>query len=122
MTMLGSASKPVAIGYLRKDIAGVAQGWNETQIRSTAKRLGYNLAKTVAFGASTEHPIQELIAAARRAKADAAIVPSATHFEDNDIPAELTQVVDVVTVSPEHTYARWALNPTRWSDQTQGPT
>ncbi|WP_405166297.1 hypothetical protein OG203_15135 [Nocardia sp. NBC_01499] len=121
MTMLGSGSKPVAIGYLRKDIAGIAQGWNETQIRNLAKRLGYNLTKTVVFGASTEHPLTDLIAAARRARADAVIVPNATHFDDNEIPCELTRVVDVVTVSPEQTYARWALNPTRWSDTSQGP-
>ncbi len=113
--------KPIAVGYLRKDIAGVAQSWNETQIRSVTRRLGYNLAKTVAFSANTADPVQELIEAARRAKADAVIVPSVTHFEGNAIPGELTQVVDVITVSPEETYARWSLNPTRWSDHTHGP-
>ncbi len=113
--------KPIAVGYLRRDIAGVAQGWNETQIRGVARRLGYNLAKTVVFSAKTANPIPELIATARRAKSDAVIVPSVTHFERNAIPDELTQVVDVITVSPEETYARWSLNPTRWSDHTQGP-
>ncbi|CAM4097444.1 hypothetical protein NONI108955_08790 [Nocardia ninae] len=113
--------KPIAVGYLRRDIAGVAQPWNETQIRSTARRLGYNLAKTVVFGANTADPVQELIEAARRAKADAVIVPSVTHFEGNAVPDDLTQVVDVVTVSPEQTYARWTLKPTRWSDHTPGP-
>ncbi len=119
---LSSETKPVAIGYLRRDIVGVAQGWNETQIRSVARRLGYNLAKTVVFSAKTTNPIPELIAVARRGKADAVIVPSATHFDGDAIPDELTQVVDVITVSPEETYARWTLNPTRWSDQAQGPT
>ncbi|CAM4518785.1 hypothetical protein NONI108955_41115 [Nocardia ninae] len=114
--------KPIAVGYLRRDIAGVAQPWNETQIRSLARRLGYNLAKTVVFGASTAHPVPELIEAARRAKADAVIVPSVTHFDGNAVPGELTRVVDVVTVSPEETYARWSLNPTRWSDHTPDPT
>ncbi|PXX59842.1 hypothetical protein DFR70_111229 [Nocardia tenerifensis] len=113
--------KPVAIGYLRRDKAGVAQQWNETEIRSLAKRLGYNLTKTVVFSANTAQPILELIQAARRAKADAVIVPSTTHFDGDSVPGELTKVVDVVTVSPEQTYARWALNPTRWSDPSQDP-
>ncbi|WP_228541807.1 hypothetical protein [Nocardia sp. XZ_19_369] len=86
-----------------------------------ARRLGYNLAKTVAFSEKTADPIQELIEAARRATADAVIVPSVTHFEGNAIPGELTQVVDVITVSPEETYARWSLNPTRWSSDTPDP-
>ncbi|WP_378733670.1 hypothetical protein [Nocardia brasiliensis] len=115
------SGKPTAVGYLREDIAGVAQAWNETQMRSLAKRLGYNLTKTVVFGANTEHPIPELISVARQVKADAVVVPSVTHFDGNAVPDELTRVADVVTVSPEQTYARWTLKPTRWSDHSQDP-
>ncbi|MGK8522028.1 hypothetical protein ACRS6B_10970 [Nocardia asteroides] len=43
----------------------------------------------------------------RRVDADAVIVPGVRHF-GFDVPSELVQVVDVVTVSPENTYARWA--------------
>lgn len=104
----------VAVGYLRKDVSGVAQGWHETQIRVTAKRSGYNLAKTVVLSAKTENPIAELIETGRRVKAHAVIVPSAAHFEGEVIPDELTRVMDVVCVVTERTYRRWTLNPQRW--------
>lgn len=119
--MMLCACKPVAVGYLRKDVSGVAQSWNESQLRSLAKRLGYNLAKTVVFGAKTADPISGLIEAARRVKADAVIVPSTAHFDGEVIPDALTRVLDVVSVTPEHTYARWTLNPARWSDGPNEP-
>ncbi|WP_228833756.1 hypothetical protein [Nocardia brasiliensis] len=115
--MMLNSLKPIAVGYIRKDIAGVAQAWNETQIRSLAKRSGYNLAKTVVLGAKTEHPVADLIEAGRRAKAHAVIVPSSAHFDGEVIPDELTRVMDVVSVTPERIYARWTLNPQRWSDE-----
>jgi hypothetical protein len=31
---------PTAIGYVRKDISGTRQQWDETQVRSLARRLG----------------------------------------------------------------------------------
>ncbi|MFB8281871.1 hypothetical protein [Nocardia colli] len=107
--------KPVALGYLRKDVSGVAQTWHENQIRSLAKRSGYNLAKIIVFSADTEQPIDALIGAARRIGADAVFTFSAAHFDEEGIPSELTKVVDVVTVSPEHTHARWSLHPSRWN-------
>jgi hypothetical protein len=35
------------------------------------------------------------------------IVPSVRHF-GGEVPSELVEVVDVITVNPVHTYARWA--------------
>ncbi|MGW0248820.1 hypothetical protein ACWDYH_19515 [Nocardia goodfellowii] len=100
--------QPTALGYLRHDISGISQAWDEIQIRSLAKRLGYDLAKTVAFGARTDRPVARLIEAAETADMDAVLVPSAAHFEDAEIPVELVRVCDVITVSPEANYARWA--------------
>ncbi|MBF6131144.1 hypothetical protein [Nocardia brasiliensis] len=120
MTMPNSL-RPVAIGFIRKDVAGVAQSWNESQIRILAKRSGYNLAKTVVFGAKTEHPIAVLIEAGRRVKAHAVIVPSTAHFDSEVIPDELTRVMDVISVIPERTYSRWTLNPERWSESSKRP-
>lgn len=104
--------RPTAIGYLRRDVSGVSQVWDETQIRSVAKRLGYELAKIVVFGAQTERPVQQLLNAIERVAADAVVIPNLAHLAD-----ELDLVVracDVITVNPENTYARWVLPADRW--------
>jgi hypothetical protein len=99
--------RPTAIGYLRRDVSGVSQTWDEIQIRSVAKRLGYELAKTVVFGPETDSPLSRLMNVVRRVDVDAVIVPSVRHF-GGEVSSELVKVVDVITVSPENTYARWA--------------
>ena len=101
-------ARPTAIGYLRRDVSGISQEWDEIQVRSIAKRLGYDLAKTVVFGCETDHPGRRLLNVVRTIDADVVIVPSAEHF-GGAIPDLLVQACDVVTVSPENTYARWPL-------------
>ncbi|WP_278264058.1 hypothetical protein [Nocardia sp. AG03] len=100
--------KPIAIGYLRADVSGTRQQWDETQIRSLAKRLGYDLAKIVVFTEATEHPAYRLCVCVARVGAEAVIVPGAEHFLGDRIPAEVVAAADVVTVTPEATYARWS--------------
>jgi hypothetical protein len=100
-------ARPTAIGYLRRDVSGVSQTWDEIQIRSLAERLGYELAKTVVFGPETDSTLSRLLNVVRRVDADAVIVPGVRHF-GFEVPPELVKVVDVVTVSPQNTYARWA--------------
>ncbi|MCU1641607.1 MAG: hypothetical protein JWN03_1882 [Nocardia sp.] len=102
---------PTAVGYLRRDVSGIRQDWDETKIRSRAKRLGYDLAKIIVFGPGTDARMQRLIDAVRDADVDAVIVPSAAHFDGAEIPVPLVKVVDVITVDPEETYARWLLPP-----------
>ncbi|MEV2218366.1 hypothetical protein AB0E01_00625 [Nocardia vinacea] len=99
---------PTAIGYLRREVSGISQAWDETHIRSRAKRLGYDLAKTVVFGDATDHPLGRLLTVVLQLDVDAVIVPSAEHF-GGTVPEELVQVCDVITTSPENTYARWAI-------------
>lgn len=94
-----------AIGYVRQDISGCHQQWDETQVRSLAKRLGYNLRKTVVFSDRTDDPVARLRNVATTLGVDAVITPSADHL-GGDVPAELWRAVDVITVSPEWTYAR----------------
>ncbi len=101
---------PAAIGYVRSDISGLRQQWDEIQIRSVARRLGYTLAKTIVSGPYTENPVQRLIDTVQTREAEAVIVPSADHF-DGEVPTELVAVADVITVSPEQTYARWIIPP-----------
>ncbi|MFE9325285.1 hypothetical protein ACIHDR_27095 [Nocardia sp. NPDC052278] len=101
-------ARPTAIGYLRREVSGISQVWDETQIRSRAKRLGYDLAKTVVFGDATDHPMSRLLTVVRQMDVEAVIVPSAEHL-GGTVPDELVKVCDVITVTPENTYARWAI-------------
>ncbi|WP_280244348.1 hypothetical protein [Nocardia abscessus] len=92
---------------MRRDISGVSQTWDESQLRSLAERLGYELAKTVVVGPETDSPVSRLLNVVRRVDVDAVIVPGARHF-GVEVPPELVKVVDVITVDPTKTYARWA--------------
>ncbi len=102
--------RPAAIGYLRRDVSGARQQWDEVLIRSLAQRFGYDLAKTVVFGAETDDVVSRLTGVAERLGMDAVIVPSTAHF-DGDVPDQLVQVCDVITVAPENTYARRLCSP-----------
>ncbi|NNH75021.1 hypothetical protein HLB23_35105 [Nocardia uniformis] len=84
--------QPTAIGYLRRDVSGIRQEWDETHIRSLARRFGYDLAKIVAFGPDTDAPITRLINVARTV--DAVIVPSVEHFDGGAVPGPLVKVAD----------------------------
>ncbi|MFC4375244.1 hypothetical protein ACFO5K_14185 [Nocardia halotolerans] len=97
--------KPPAIGYLRRDISGVAQSWDETQIRSLAERLGYRFTKTVAFSDRTSDPLGRLLDVVSTTEAAAVVTPSLTHL-GQDLPDTLLAACDVVTVSPEITHPR----------------
>lgn len=99
--------KSKALGYVRKDVSGVRQRWDEQQIRSLAGRFGYFLHKTVVFGSYIDDPVGELMCVVERTEAEALFVPSLEHF-DGCVPRALVSVADVVTVVPRYTYARWA--------------
>ncbi|MBF6169911.1 hypothetical protein [Nocardia blacklockiae] len=97
----------LALGYLRTDISRQRQQWDEAQIRSLARRLGYNLCKTIAFSHRTDDPLGQLARAVAGLRAEAVLVPSADHFDCGTIPEELIRITDVITITPQHTYARW---------------
>lgn len=97
--------KPIAIGYLRSDLSGPAQNWDEIRIRSLAKRYGYDLAKTIVFTARTADPLTGLITIVRRINAEAAFVPHRRHL-GVEMPLTLVGTCDVITVDDESTYAR----------------
>lgn len=102
-------AKPPALGYLRKDVSGVSQDWDEAQMRSLAKRLGYELCKTVTFGAGTDAPVDRLVDVVRNFGVDAVITPNLHHF-GNAVPNELVEVCDLITMTPQETYSRSALS------------
>ncbi|WP_433732519.1 hypothetical protein ACQP0C_09500 [Nocardia sp. CA-129566] len=95
--------RPTAIGYLRTDVSGVSQAWDEIQIRSRAMRLGYELAKTVTFGAHTDSPLSRLLNVVRQMDVDAVITPNLEHLGGN-VPAELVRMCEINTVTPPETY------------------
>ena len=72
--------KPIAIGYLRSDLSGAAQNWDEIRIRSLAKRYGYDLAKTIVFTARTADPLTGLITIVQRINAEAVFIPHRRHL------------------------------------------
>ncbi|WP_330181257.1 hypothetical protein OHB26_33510 [Nocardia sp. NBC_01503] len=98
---------PSAIGYLRSDVSGARQQWDENQIRRTAVRFGYDLSKIIVFGGATDQPMKRLRVALDRQNTDAVITPSLRHFEPSEVPEELRAVAAVITVSPEQIFARW---------------
>ncbi|WP_280336126.1 hypothetical protein [Nocardia wallacei] len=98
----------LALGYLRTDVSQLRRQWDEAQIRRLARRLGYTLGTTVTLGDPPGDPTRQLMNVVTAVGADAVAVPSADHFESGAIPAGLVAVTDVITVAPEHTYARWA--------------
>ncbi|MFE3195415.1 hypothetical protein ACFXHA_40880 [Nocardia sp. NPDC059240] len=101
--------RPTAVGYLRSDVSGVQQAWDETQIRSLAGRLGYDFARMVVIdGRTATRLLAGVKATIARLDAEAVFVPCLAHFEGENVPADLVQAVDVITVSPENTHARWS--------------
>lgn len=100
-------SRPVAIGYLRRDVSGTRQPWDEEQIRSLARRFGYDLSRIVAFSNHTDEPHQRLCNVVGRIGATAVFVPSLDHFlTSEEVPATLLTLADIVTVDTRFTYTR----------------
>lgn len=102
--------QPTAIGFLRHDMSGAHQRWDLAQIQHLAKRLGYDLVKTLILDPGDGEVLEEVRAAVAQLEADAVITPSLEHF-DGEVPDGLVQVADVITVNPENTYARWRIPP-----------
>ncbi|MFD7846747.1 hypothetical protein ACFV4K_27905 [Nocardia sp. NPDC059764] len=106
--------RPTCLGYLRTDVSGVAQLWDQSQIRKLATRLGYDFADMVVYDPRFGRPpLARLKAQATRLDAEAVIVPSPEHFEGAEIPGTLVRQLDVITVTPEETYARRMMPPFR---------
>lgn len=104
--------KPTCLGYLRTDVSGMGQLWDETQVRRLAERYGYDLAEVVVYDPkSGRPPLARLKARATRLDAEAVIVPGPEHFTDGQIPRSLVRRLDVITIHPEETHARGAVLP-----------
>ncbi|WP_067825113.1 hypothetical protein [Nocardia inohanensis] len=101
--------RPAALGYLRTDVSGVSQLRDEHQIRSIAKKLGYDFCGVIVYDPRTPRPpLARVKTQVTRLQAEAVITPGPNHFDDDTILRDLVRQVDVITVNPEVTYARWS--------------
>ncbi|WP_245721923.1 hypothetical protein [Nocardia crassostreae] len=99
--------RPTALGYLRADVSGIGQLWDESRIRGLAEKFGYDFAGVVVYDPATGRPpVARLKAQVNRLDAEAVIVPGPEHFEGGRVPESLVRQVDVITVSPQETHAR----------------
>lgn len=93
-----------ALGYLRADISGVHQSWDEIRMRNLASRLGYDLSKIIVFSENTADRIDRLLFAVARNRAEAVFVPSREHLDGQ---VELVKAsVDIIFDSHD-VEARW---------------
>ncbi|MBL1073444.1 hypothetical protein JK358_03460 [Nocardia sp. 2] len=103
------------MGYARVDVSGLGLLWDQAQIRKVAAELGLDFADMVIYDPRFQRPpLARLKAQVTRLDAEAVIVPSAAHFEGGEIPVDLIRRMDVVTVTPEESYARRNTPP--WPD------
>jgi len=105
-------AKAIAIGYLRRDISGESQPWDEIQIRTHAKGLGVNLAKTIVFSLYTDRPIQRLMDALKAAGATYVICPGVEHL-DGHLAALEAAGYTVSAPRPKHSGLQAALAAAR---------
>lgn len=104
--------KATCLGYIRTDVSGLAMLWDQSQVRRLADRLGYDFADFVVYDPKFGRPpLARLKAQATRLAAEAVIVPGPEHFEGGEIPVDLVRRMDVITVTPEETYARRLMPP-----------
>ncbi len=81
-------AKTIAVGYLRRDISGESQDWDEIQIRTRARGLGVELSKTIVFSIYTDRRIQRLIDAMNAAGATCVICPGVEHLDGHQAQLE----------------------------------
>ncbi|WP_454195314.1 hypothetical protein [Nocardia sp. Marseille-Q1738] len=113
------SGRPRAIGFLRTDIAAPHEKWLETQMRSLAKRLGYDLCKTIALSAKTADPVGLLLDQIERTHAEAVIVPGRVHLDGHI--GQVMRRADVI-FDVDDVEARWPLMAAidRWCPARDG--
>ncbi len=85
-----------AIGYINVHTSGPRLDWDDQQLRSVAKRLGYTLMKTMTSTGSLD-PVGLLITMVQATGADAVLVPDLSHLDGADL-GWLALVADVIPI------------------------
>jgi hypothetical protein len=95
--------QPTALGWIDQDTSE-APDWHRAQIQRLARHLGYELIWP------RPESIVPLVDQVRTAEVDVVITPAPNHLTAITLNAVMS-VVDVETVCPRLTFARWALRP-----------
>lgn len=94
-----------AIGYLRTDLAAPDLARWEPRIRATATTVGYDLLGTLMFPAAPAAVPNHLRLLVTELAVDAVLCPTFAHLDDQ-LPAELLTVTDLIILDPPITYCR----------------
>lgn len=96
--------KAPAIAYLRTDLSGAWQHWDECRMRRLATRLGYELRAILVLSAASDSRIDRVLEWIEIERAEAVFVPHLDHLD-----GEYLRVVDRadVIVDAREVYARW---------------
>lgn len=93
--------KPIALGWIDYD-RSTSPDWDAARIRRLARRLGYRLVWPEPFS-----PLP-LTDQARGARAESVILPAPDHVDPLELDG-LMHIVDVETVFPRLSFARWSI-------------
>ncbi|MBF6455744.1 hypothetical protein [Nocardia cyriacigeorgica] len=93
--------KPIALGWIDYD-RSTAPDWDAAQVQRLARRLGYRLVWPEIFS-----PLP-LADQARGARAEMVILPAPDHVDPLALDG-LMHIVDVETVHPRLSFARWSI-------------
>ncbi|WP_067530988.1 hypothetical protein [Nocardia crassostreae] len=114
--------RPAALGYLRTDVSGIGQLWDEERIRRIAERSGYDFCGMVVYDPRTgKPPLAWLRALANRLDVTAVIAPGPDHFVGGRIPDALMARVEVITVG-SHYLAGYQDNSLQWAAESAPST
>ncbi len=94
--------RPIALGWMHPETE--APDWDMAQVRRLASRLGYRLVWAPETG---RIPLADQV---WKAGAEVVIAPSTAHFDLLTLNAVM-RAVDVETVLPRLSFARWATKP-----------
>lgn len=92
-------SRPTALGWIDHDVS-VAPEWDRAQVQRLAQYMGYLLIWP------RIESVVPLVDQARTADVDIVITPSPDHLDAITLNSVMS-VVDVETVCPRMTFARW---------------
>lgn len=110
--------KAPAIAYLRTDLSGARQYWDERRMRCLSERLGYFLCKTLVLCAATHSRIDRLLGQIATEHAEAVFVPHLDHLEGEHM--RVVARADVI-VDAQEVYARWP-SITSWNNMVCRPS
>lgn len=97
-------SRPLAIGYQRRDVAGLAAPRQAQEMRRHAEALGYRYLYTVCAPEDTDDPTGYVLTFMAQMNVSAVVVFDLETVDHS--PARVCEVCELVTVVPPETWSR----------------